>query len=849
MQTPIQTHTPMIQQYLSIKTQYPHNFVFFRMGDFYELFYEDAKKAAQLLNITLTQRGNSAGEPIPMAGVPYHAVDAYLAKLVKLGESIVICEQVGNTEKGPMERQVTRIVTPGTLTEEALLDAQNDNLILSVYTKNNQFGLAWLDLSIGKLYLNQLENFSLLETELTRLQAAEILIPENSSLDLSLLPKAYLQKRSPLDFEFSAALRRLQTHFQVQSLSCFGSECLEQDLALSAASALIAYLQETQKNSLFHIQSLAVETAEDSILLDPQTRKNLELSQNLQGGNTHTLRAVLDHCQTTMGSRLLARWINRPIRDLDLLNARFEAIESLQAHDPNFDLKSIFDLERISTRIALLSAKPRDLIALKTSLEQIPKLQAHLDLLKDKSLLLNKIKNNIPELPDLLSLLHNSIQENPPSLIREGNVIKPGYDPELDELRSLQENAEDYLINLEKKEKETTKLSTLKINYNKVQGYYIELSKNQAEFVPAHYQRKQTLKNIERFITPELKRFEEKVLSSKDKALHLEKQLYEALLNQIKNQVKILQTMAQHLAELDVLVCFAKRSIELKLTKPHLSTMPGIEIKQGRHLVIENALGSLGPFGSGKPFIPNDLLLSPTTPILLITGPNMGGKSTLMRQTALICILAHMGCFVPAEHASIGPIDRIFTRIGAQDELYQGKSTFMVEMTEAANILHHASPKSLILMDEIGRGTSTYDGLALAHAILEHLAEHNRSLTLFATHYFELTEMAETLPTVKNAHVAALEENGALIFLHQLKPGATNKSYGIQVAKLAGLPPSVIFKAQQYLNNLGNTEMKAKAHKNIKNFDQILTLLENLDSDQISPKQAHVILQDLLSHA
>lgn len=792
-------HTPMMQQYLKIKADYPNDLLFFRMGDFYELFYEDAHKAARLLNLTLTQRGNSAGLSVPMAGVPYHSVDNYLAKLVKLGETIAICDQIEGSEvqKGPMDRQVTRIITPGTLTEEALLNPSDHNFILSIFPQEHLFGLAWLDLSIGKLYFNQVPSLALLETEIVRLGPSEILLPENVSLGdriLNWLPRACLKKRSTLEFELNSATRRLQTHFGVKDLSCFGHACMQSPLGLCAAAALIGYLQETQKTALSHIQSLNMETIQDAILLDPQTRRNLELCKNLQGTSEHTLRWILDKCQTAMGSRLLAHWINRPIRNTQVLNNRLDAVDLFlqQKAFESFDLRNIADIERISARIAVLNAKPRDLIALKLSLQALPDLKQKLAALN--SPLISVLTKNLIELPELVDLLDRAINDQPPVLIRDGNVIKKGYDAELDHLQSLQEHSESHVLKLEQQEREKTRLSTLRIEYNKVHGYYIELSKNQAAWAPPEYQRKQTLKNIERFTTPELKNFEQSILSSQSKALQLEKKLYEKLLTELKKYLTSLQLIAENLAELDVLICFSERARTLRLNRPTLSTdfAQGINIQQGRHVVVENTLSAT--------FISNDLQLSREKNILLITGPNMGGKSTLMRQTALITIMAYIGCFVPAQQAHLGPIDRIFTRIGAQDELAQGKSTFMVEMSEAANILHNATAQSLVLMDEIGRGTSTYDGVSLAHAILKHLAEHNQSFTLFATHYFELTELEKECPQLKNVHVSAIEENQQLIFLHQLKPGATSSSYGIQVAKLAGLPPSVIFNAQHYLD-------------------------------------------------
>ncbi len=788
-------HTPMMQQYLRIKGEHAQHLLFYRMGDFYELFFEDAKKVSELLDITLTSRGQSGGMPIPMAGVPHHAAEGYLAKLVRLGETIAICEQIGepNATKGPVERKVIRILTPGTLTEEALLDAKLDSLLVAIHFENDYFGIACLDLASGRFHLSTFSAYPMLLNELERLNPAEILINENIPQLSELKKNRSIQLLSAAEFDYAKAAKQLSTHLKIIEL-----DLTEPTLAagISAAAALLHYAQETQKNALPHIHRLVAEYSQEWVQLDVNTRRNLELTCNLQGDRRYTLLSVIDTTLTPMGSRLLSRWLHTPRLNRAILNARLQAIEDLLKGDffmtLRTHLKPIGDMERILSRIALLSARPFDLVRLKRALEHLPSLKAlaktgfhaHLSTLLDQ----------IDPFPDLYSLLENAILENPANQIRDGGVIKNGFDSELDEYRTLSEHGEDYLIQLETDQRQKTGLSTLKVGYNRVHGYYIELSRIQAMDVPKHYIRRQTLKNAERFITPELKEFEDKILSSKDRALTREKYLYETLLLKLQVFLIPLQKTATALAELDVLACLAERAEALNWCKPELSDTKELWIEGGRHPVVEQSLKT--------PFIANDLTLHTQRNMLIITGPNMGGKSTYMRQTALIVLLAHIGSFVPASKAKIGIFDKIFTRIGAQDDLSGGRSTFMVEMTETANILQHATQQSLILMDEIGRGTSTFDGLSLAWAIAYHLASDLKPFTLFSTHYFEMTQLPDLFPDIANIHLGAVEYAQALTFLYHVQEGPANRSYGIQVAQLAGVPAAVIERAKQKLLQL-----------------------------------------------
>ncbi|PTQ88154.1 DNA mismatch repair protein MutS [Agitococcus lubricus] len=799
-------HTPMMQQYLRIKADYTQALVFYRMGDFYELFFEDAHKAARLLDITLTHRGKTAGTPIPMAGVPFHAVEGYLAKLVKLGETVVICEQVGDpaTSKGPVERKVVRILTPGTVTDEALLDAKQEALLLAVHVYQQHLGLAVLDISSGRFSLLGCElSPDALLAELARLNPAEILISEDSAI-LSWLDHRPVTKRQPWEFIYETAQHSLCQQFDVKDLQ--GFDCLHLPAAVIAAGALLQYAKETQKTALVHIQGLRVENASDFIYLDAATRRNLELSQTLAGEFQYSLAWVLDSCQTPMGSRLLRRWLHQPLRHIPTLLARQTAISALmtdyQYEHLQTHLQAIGDCERILARIALKTARPRDLSRLREVFAELPALQQKLALCQSEKV--QQLAQAIGDFPALHHLLSGAIVENPPVVIRDGGVLAEGYDAELDELRALSTHAGDYLLQLENKEREATGISTLKIGYNRVSGYYIELTRAQADNAPAHFIRRQTLKNAERFITPELKAFEDKALSAASRALAREKYLYEQLLLELAKEIAPLQQMSMALAELDVLVALSQQADEGQWHAPQLVDHSYLDIQQGRHPVVERVL-------TQHPFTPNDTHLSPQQRMLIITGPNMGGKSTFMRQTALIVLLAHIGSFVPAQAATIGSIDRIFTRIGSADDLAGGRSTFMVEMTETANILQNATAQSLVLMDEVGRGTSTFDGLALAWAAAVHLIEKIKALTLFATHYFELTSLPEHYRGAANVHVAASDYGEHLVFLHQVQTGAASKSFGLQVAKLAGVPLVVIQAAQHKLHELEQSPLAKKA--------------------------------------
>jgi len=842
--TTTQNHTPMMQQYLRIKAQYKDKLLFYRMGDFYELFFDDARKAAKLLNITLTKRGQSAGEPIAMAGVPYHAAENYLAKLVKLGESVVICEQVGDpaTSKGPVERQVTRILTPGTVSDDALLEERQDNILIALHHEQNTYGLASLDITSGRFRVFQVQGIDALLSELERINPAELLISETFE-QINLFHNRPGVQRCPIwDFEFDSSIRSLTQQFQTQDLSGFG--CLDLPIALCAAGCLLQYVKDTQRSAIPHIRSLQAERHEESVILDAHTRRNLELTTNLNGGSENTLAEVLDHTATTMGSRLLRRWINRPIRNTKTILNRQQTIQTIldtgltvKLYDV---LRGVGDVERILARVALKTARPRDLSQLRDTLELLPHIQTIIRAISAPHL--QKLSLQIQEFPELLNLLQRAIIEAPPVTIRDGGVIAEGYDQTLDELRALSEHAGDFLAKLETEERQRTDLSTLKVGYNRIHGYYIEISRAQSDQAPTEYIRRQTLKNVERFITPELKTFEDKVLSARSRALAQEKMLYEQLLDKLLLQLEPLQVCAAGLAELDVLNNFAERAETLNLCAPQLSDQPGIEIIEGRHPVVEKVLT--------EPFIPNNSLFDDHRRMLIITGPNMGGKSTYMRQTALIVLLAYIGSFVPAKQAKIGPIDRIFTRIGASDDLASGRSTFMVEMTETANILHNATESSLVLMDEIGRGTSTFDGLSLAWAVAEHLAKTIRAFTLFATHYFELTCLPEHTPNTVNVHLDAIEHHDSIVFLHAVQDGPANQSYGLQVAALAGVPHDIIQAAKQKLLQLENNAIEHETKTNATDqptqhdlFAQItphpaIEMLNNIDPDTLTPREA-----------
>ncbi|NQZ03929.1 DNA mismatch repair protein MutS [Idiomarina sp.] len=838
----IQAHTPMMQQYLRIKAEHPDMLLFYRMGDFYELFYDDAKRAAQLLDISLTKRGASNGEPIPMAGVPYHAVENYLARLVTRGESVAICEQIGDpaTSKGPVERKVVRILTPGTITDESLLNDKQQNLLSAICEIKAGFSLATLELSSGRFWLSQPQSREQLAAELQRLQPAELLYPEGMNLTQLPLAHCRCRKRSPWEFDTDTAFKLLTQQFATRHLEGFGFS--EQAPILGSAGAVMHYVQDTQRAALPHIRAIMREPTDDAIILDAATRRNLELNQSTQGEPTH-LTAVLDETVCAMGSRNFQRWLQRPLRDHAILNQRYDAVTALHAEDRYLNLreqlKTITDIERIVARIGLRSARPRDFARLRDSLARLPELKRDCT-----ANALNYLNERIAPFDELLDVLTRAIIEQPPVLIRDGGVIAPGYDAELDELRDLATGATDYLTALERREREKTGISSLKVGYNKVHGYFIETSKSDGHQVPAEYQRRQTLKNAERYIIPELKAHEDKVLTAQAKSLAREKALYDALFDQCLPFVEALQQTASAIAELDTLCAFTTLAVEQNYCRPTLVQQSGVlNLTQARHPVIERL--------SDEPFIPNDLTMSHRRRLLMITGPNMGGKSTYMRQAALIVILAHMGCFVPAQAAEIGYVDRIFTRIGASDDIASGRSTFMVEMTETANILHNATSDSLVLMDEIGRGTSTYDGLSLAWSVAEQLASKLDCLTLFATHYFELTELAERLDNSCNIHVEAQEHNDHIVFLHSVSEGAANRSFGLQVAKLAGVPDVVIERAKQKLAQL-ETEPKSQQMEMPlpettpakPTQDPLREELEALNLDQMTPMQALIWLNE-----
>ena len=855
--TETSTHTPMMQQYLRIKAEHPNTLLFYRMGDFYELFYDDAKKASKILDITLTARGQSAGNPIPMCGIPYHAADNYLSRLIKRGESVAICEQTSKPgeNKGPVNREVKRIVTPGTVTEEALLDERKDNLLICIHHHDDKYGVASLNITSGRFNVFEIKHKTQVYAELERLQAVEVLLSEDNPLydefNTTLSNTISLRQQPPWWFDLESANRLLNAQFGTKDLSGFGCDGL--NTAVMAAGCLLQYTQDTQRAALPHISGLHVENTDDVIVLDAASRRNLEIEINISGGTENTLASVIDHTTTSMGSRCLRRWLHSPLRNRDLLTQRHQAIGELLNNqltcDIQFCLNSIGDIERIMSRLALLSARPRDLETLKNSLAVLPELQALLE--QCHAPLTQQLSTNINTHPQIVTLLHSAICENPPVLIRDGGFIAAGYNRELDELRALSKNANGFLEQLEIREREETGIKTLKVNYNRVHGFYIEISRLQSENVPAHYTRKQTLKSTERFITDELKQYEDKVLSAKERSLALEKSIYDDLLAELQNYLQPLKTCALSIAELDSICCLTERAQTLDYRCPELSNKPGINIKQGRHAVVERVCVASS---SSTRFVPNDILLSDSKRMSIITGPNMGGKSTYMRQTALIVLLAYIGSYVPAESAVIGPIDRIYTRIGASDDLASGRSTFMVEMTEAANILNNATANSLVLMDEIGRGTSTFDGLSLAWACAYHLSNVNKSYTLFATHYFEITALPDEIRGINNIHIDAVEHGEKIVFLHSVKPGPANQSYGLQVAQLAGVPIEVIKLAKNKLIELENQSISN--HHESGQFEMfsnrphpVIEQLQDLNVDNLSPKEALDLLYSLKSDA
>lgn len=853
----LSTLTPMMQQYMSVKMQHPHSLMFYRMGDFYELFFEDAHKAAKILGITLTHRGKANGQPIPMAGVPFHAAEGYLARLVKKGETVVICEQIGEvTGKGPVERGVVRIITPGTLTDDALLGAHQTSNLVALCIQQNKIGIALLDLSAGIFKVQQIDyDLNQLAIELARLMPSEIVVDENlQEQDLVEHLKRQLDvpvsKRPNVDFNLNNAQKTLCDQFAVSTLAGFGIDHLP--LAKAAAAALIHYAKETQKTALPHIRTIQLEQSSDFIALDPVTRRNLELIEPLFEHGTSLFQLIND-CQTAMGGRLLSRTLMQPLRDTAILDERLDAtqvlLDGFHESPVRLVLKEISDIERVLSRIALGSARPRDLVQLRQACAQIPFLRHALQPMvsQQQSKLLIQLNEELGDFYGLHERLMSAIVENPPVLLRDGNVIAEGFDAELDELRKIRDHAGQFLIDLEIKEREQSGIPTLKIGYNRVSGYYIELTRAQAEQAPEHYIRRQTLKNAERYITPELKAFEDKVLSSESRALAREKLLFEMLLDELRKKIGNLQMMSSAIAQIDLLCNFAHQARLRNWSRPKYSPEIGLKIQAGRHPVVE-AL-------SKTAFTPNDTQLDYQHRMAIITGPNMGGKSTFMRQTALIALLAYCGSYVPAQAVTLGPIDRIFTRIGSADDLSTGKSTFMVEMTETSQILHHATSQSLVLMDEVGRGTSTYDGLSLAWACVLDLTRRIQCLCLFATHYFELTELASE-SGIDNYHVTAREVNGNLILLHKVQQGPASQSHGLQVAKLAGIPASVIREAQNRLRILEKqhhtkpqspqpdlfaieqVETVVERIIEVEKPSAALELLEDIDVDSLSPREA-----------
>jgi len=876
--------TPMMQQYLNIKADHPNNLVLYRMGDFYEVFFGDAELAADLLGITLTARGKTTANPVPMAGVPVHSVEQYLARLVKQGVSVAICEQIGDpaTSKGPVERKVVRVITPGTLTEESLLDERSDNLLASLFFNENRWSLSTIELSTGRFQGQMLDDENAVINELERLQPAELLLDEallaenfdatdlNKKIEhpLSAVFRHFMQNAKVCSrgipawyFDHAIAHELMTKQFGTNSLTAFG--CDDAPMIVSSAGALLQFAKDMQYEEIPHVQQFDVLEDETYLLIDAASRRNLEIEFNLSGGKDHTLAALMDSCRNPMGSRLLRRWLHGPLRKQTMIHSRLAAVESLilelNYHDVRDLLKQCGDIERILTRIAFGSARPNDLVKLRTALQCLDGLQACL--IGSQAEKIKLLSERLAPKLEIQSLLERAILDEPAATIRDGGMIREAYDSEFDELKTLSQNSSDFLLQLEQSEKERTGISTLKVNYNRVHGFYIEVSKAQAQNgVPENYIRRQTLKNAERFITSELKEYEDKVLSAREKSLAREKWLYQQLLELLQPNITELQAMANAIAELDVLACFAERAITLNLVKPNLVKECTVDIRGGRHPVVEQNLD--------KPFIANDLILSTERKMLVITGPNMGGKSTYMRQNALIALLAHTGSFVPAENVTLGPIDRIFTRIGAADDLAGGRSTFMVEMTEMAHILRNATANSLVLVDEIGRGTSTFDGLSLAWACAIDLANRIGAFSLFATHYFELTHLADDFTNVENVHLNAVEHEQSIVFMYQIKSGCANQSYGIQVARLAGLPNEVLTAAKARLNELENQAVGNSASHSVNNNsnmnldlfsqnettvnnettykDDIVDKLKCIDADDITARKAHELLYELI---
>ena len=839
------TVSPMMQQYLAIKSQHADKLVFYRMGDFYELFLDDAVEAAKLLDITLTTRGQMEGVPIKMAGVPFHAAEQYLARLVKMGKSVAVCEQVGEVGagKGPVERKVVRIVTPGTLTDAAFLEDKETNRIAAVNADKKHVAIAWASLQSGE-FKTKLTTADKLADELARLQAAEILLPEGKSLPndfQSAQPargttSANITRLNSWQFAADAGAKLLTEYFGCQDLHGFGLDGKEHEAAVGAAGALLNYIRLTQNLMPQHLDGISLETDSQYIGMDAATRRNLEITQTLSGKKSPTLFSILDGCATHMGSRLLALWLHHPLRSRAHIRARQEAVAALGSQYEALQgrLKNIADIERIAARIAVSNARPRDLAALRDSLFAL----SEIELSAEGSSLLETLKAVFPETLPIAETLKAAVMPEPAVWLKDGDVINQGYSAELDELRHIQNHGDEFLLELEARERERTGLSTLKVEFNRVHGFYIELSKVQAEQAPADYQRRQTLKNAERFITPELKTFEDKVLTAQEQALALEKRLFEALLKEVQTALPQLQKAAKAAAALDVLSTFAATAAERGFVCPEFADYPVIHIENGRHPVVEQQV---------RHFTANHTRLDHKHRLMLLTGPNMGGKSTYMRQVAHIVLMAHTGSFVPADSAQIGPIDQIFTRIGASDDLASNRSTFMVEMSETAYILHHATDQSLVLMDEVGRGTSTFDGLALAQAIAEHLLQKNKSFSLFATHYFELTKLPEAHATAVNMHLSALEQGQDIVFLHHIEPGPASKSYGIAVAKLAGLPNRALKAAQKHLDELEAQAANAQPQLDI--FNLISSEQDESDGNRPSEKYEAAASEGVLTKA
>jgi DNA mismatch repair protein MutS len=833
----------MMQQYFRIKGEHPDILVFYRMGDFYELFYDDAEKASRLLDLTLTQRGASAGAPVKMAGVPVHSVEQYLAKLVKLGQSVAIAEQIGDPAlaKGPVDRQVTRIVTPGTLTDPALLEDKADNVLLSLHRDKTTVGLAWLSLASGALRVAEVAPQAL-ANELRRIDPAEVLVAEDAHLD-----GYFVTRLAPWQFDVENGRKKLLKQLGAATLAGFGCEDLT--LAVGACGALLEYAGKTQGQALAHVTAVTAERAGEYVRLDAATRRNLELTETLRGEPAPTLFSLLDECATGMGSRLLRHWLHHPLRDRAALVARHEALACLEKHSAQVQvvLRRVSDVERISARLALRSVRPRELAGLRETLKLLPDA---VNALPELSTLLIQLRRDLATPHECVDLLSKSIKEEPAARVQDGGVIAEGYSAELDELRGLQSNGGEFLVALEARERARTGIPNLRVAYNSVHGYYIEVTNSHAEKIPTDYRRRQTLKNAERYITPELKAFEDKALSARDRALTLEESLYDQLVESLQKDLPVLLKIAKALALADVLSTFSSIGLKRNCVRPHFVDEQVIEIEGGRHPVVEGQLEQMS-----DPFIANDCRLGPTRKLLLITGPNMGGKSTYMRQVALIALMAHIGAYVPAKAARIGPIDQIFTRIGAADDLAGGRSTFMVEMTESAAILHNATEKSLVLMDEVGRGTSTFDGLALAWSISRHLVEKNRSMSLFATHYFELTRLALEYKEVANVHLDAVEHKDTVVFLHAVEEGPASQSYGLQVAGLAGVPKAVIRQAKRYLQLLEDSSItrgnqadlfaKTQEAQQEPEADRLREAMAQVNPDELSPREALELLYRL----